>query len=466
MSLPTVNSESLAGLRIIVAEDEADLRLGMTRLLGRLGAAVVAAEDGAAALSAMQQCPADLVLTDLMMPRLSGSELLAAVKEKYPATEVVIFTGFGTIQTAVACLRAGAAHFLTKPFDNDEVLQIVGRLGRQLLAARAATTAPGSPELVAEDPAMLRVLDLVERAARTQVPVLIEGESGTGKEMIARHLHARSAVKDRPFLAVNTAALPDTLLEAELFGHKKGAFTGADRERDGLFQEAKKGTIFLDEIASMSPAFQGKLLRVLQEKVVRPLGGTAELPVEFRLVAASHRDLEALIRSGEFREDLFYRLSVVRVRLPPLRERPRDLTPLALLFARKSAKTCLGDDARVPTFSDAALAALAAHRWPGNVRELENAVQRALVVCTGDVILAHHLGLGASEAGSGEPTELDYNAGKQVAIERFQREYLQRALERTGGNITQAAERCGMTRAALQRILARIKLPAPDVGRG
>ncbi len=461
--MTTPASRTLGGVHILVVDDEADIRLGLTRLLERLGADVRAARDGAEALRMFDAEPADVVVTDLMMPRMSGTELLTEVKTRSRTTQVVIVTGFGTIQTAVQSLRSGAAHFLTKPFDNDEVVQVVERLGLQVLAARAAQhrDVPRGAPLIGIDPAMLRVMDLVDRAARSPVPVLVEGESGTGKELVARAIHARSSVASRPFLAVNAAALPDTLLESELFGHRRGAFTGADRDREGLFVAARGGTVFLDEVSSMSQSFQGKLLRVLQDHVVRPLGGAADVAVEFRLVCATNRDLEPMIRRGEFREDLFYRLGVVRVFIPPLRERPRDVEPLARHFLAEAAKACLPPGAAEPVLSDDALGALKAHRWPGNVRELANTLQRAVVVSPGDRILPHHLGLrdsgwDSAPAGAADDGDADYNAEKQRAIERFQREYVQRALERAKGNISHAAERCGLTRAALQRIMRQL----------
>ena len=447
--------EDLTGLRVLVVDDEADIRLGLTKLVSTLGATVTAAVDGVEALEQVEREGPDLILTDLMMPRKSGAELLTAVKERYPATVVVVLTGYGTIQSAVSCLQQGAAHFMTKPFDNQDVLTLVSRLGRQVLAGRERTPASGgAADFVAEDPAMQRVLQLVDRVASNPVPVLIEGESGTGKEVIARTIHEHSAVRDKPFLAVNAAALPDTLLESELFGHCRGSFTGAERDREGIFQQVKGGSVFLDELSSMSPSFQGKLLRVLQEKVVRPLGGSADVQVDFRLIAATNRDLEAMTRTGEFREDLFYRLGVMRIHLPPLRERPGDIVPLAVRFLKRAAGTCLEPGAAAPEISQAAHDALQQHPWPGNVRELENAMIRAVIVCSGDRIMPHHLGLSSSSWDTDEPEgQVDYAEGKQRAIESFQREFVQRALERTGGNVSHAAGRCGLTRAALQRIL-------------
>ncbi len=461
------DAADLAALRVLVVDDEADIRLGLRKLLATIGIVAREADSGAAALSRLDEEEADLVVTDLMMPGLSGVELLGEVKRRRPETMVMLLTGYGTVQTAVQCLQAGAAHFLTKPFDNEEILGLVRRLGRQLLARRAPTPVRDGTTcaFVAEDPRTRRVLELVARVAPTPLPVLVEGESGTGKELVARAVHAASAVADRPFRAVNCAAMTDTLLESELFGHRRGAFTGADRDRAGLFEEAGGGTVFLDEVASMSPAFQGALLRVLQEKTVRPVGASTDRQVDFRLVAATNRDLEAMVREGAFREDLYYRLQVVRLQVPPLRERPGDVLPLAHAFLERVAAECLGPEAPVPELSHEAAAALEAHRWPGNVRELENAVQRAVVVCCGERILPFHLGLDQGWGGAAVPRNAtgpdgaevgDYSAAKQAAVERFQREFVQRALERSRGNVSRAAAACGMTRVALQKILKQL----------
>ncbi len=455
----------LTRLRVVVVDDEADIRLGLARLAESVGAQVEQAENGQVALELIERRGADVVLTDLMMPKMGGAELLAEIKKRSPETEVAILTGFGTVQSAVQCLQGGAAHFLTKPFDNDGVVQLVARLGRLVLARRASAE-EHPPTLLARDARMKSVLELIARVARSSVAVLIEGESGTGKELVARAIHRQSAVAAKPFLAVNAAALPDTLLESELFGHDRGAFSGADKARDGIFVEARGGTVFLDEVASMSPSFQGKLLRVLQEKVVRRLGGSADRAVEFRLLAATNRDLESKIQEGEFREDLFYRLGVVRIFVPPLRERPEDIPYLANHFLQRSAGVSLGGDAPVPRLSHGALGALQQHDWPGNVRELENAIQRSVIVCAGDVIEAWHLGLqgngwrssparGTDPAAAGE-ADMDYARSKQRVVEEFQRQFVHRALESAKGNISRAAEACGMTRAALQRIMRQL----------
>ena len=468
--------QDLQQLRLLVVDDEADIRLGLRRLAASVGATVHEAENGVAAVELLERHGADVILTDLMMPRMSGAELLVEVKRRSPETEVVILTGYGTMQSAIQCLQGGAAHFLTKPFDNECVIQLVERLGRQVLARRSVlgrATAPAG-ELVAQDARMQAVLALVARAARSPVPVLVEGESGTGKELVARTVHAQSDVAERPFLAVNAAALPDTLLESELFGHVRGAFTGADKDHDGLFVQARGGTVMLDEVASMSPSFQGKLLRVLQEKRVRPLGGSSDVPVDFRLVSATNRDLESMIDRGEFRRDLFYRIGVVRVFVPPLRERLGDVAPLAMRFLQRAAEVSLPAGSPVPRLSPEAMLALEEHPWPGNVRELENAIHRAVIVCSDEVIQTWHLGLGGlrsggwtprtadARAGRGEDAVLDYAASKQRAVEEFQREFVHRALESAGGNVSRASEVCGLTRAALQRIMRQLGIERRD----
>ncbi|MBL7007393.1 MAG: sigma-54-dependent Fis family transcriptional regulator [Planctomycetes bacterium] len=459
------DANDLSQLRVLVVDDEDDIRLGLKRLMQRLGARVSEAADGAAALRELERRPADLVLSDLMMPGMTGAELLPEIKRRWPGTEVAILTGYGTVQTAVQCLQEGAAHFLTKPFDNEEILRLVRRLGCQILARRSADGGGPGATLVAEDPGMKRVLELVRRAAPSPMPVLIEGESGTGKELVARAVHAASQVAELPFLAVNCAALSDTLLESELFGHVRGAFTGADRDRRGLFAEAGGGTVFLDEVASMSPAFQGKLLRVLQEKVVRPVGGSRDLPVRFRLVAATNRDLQEQVSRGAFREDLYYRLQVVRIHIPPLRERPQDILPLAASFIARAAELCRISLGELPVLGADAERALLAYSWPGNVRELENAVQRAVVVCVDGAVRPYHLGIGGGAWGeptAGEGQAGSYSEAKQRALVQFQREFVERALERTRGNVSQAAEACGLTRAAFQKILRQLGVDRTD----
>jgi DNA-binding NtrC family response regulator len=450
-----------ARLRVLVVDDEADVRLGLRLLIASLHAEVREAADGALALQTLAQWTPHVLITDLSMGDVSGMELLRHVREHRPEVKVLMITGYATIALAVEAMRLGAAHFITKPFDNSEILAEVERLGREALMAEEvrrmnATAGKGGTPIIAESRRMVEILELVRRVGPTAMPVLIRGESGTGKELIARTLHEHSRDPALPFLPVNSAALPDTLLEAELFGHVKGAFTGADVHREGIFAKARGGTVFLDEIALMSPAFQGKLLRVLQDHMVIPLGSSTPKPAAFRLVAATNRSLRELVAAGAFREDLYYRLKVVTIDLPPLRERPDDLVPLAMHFLAVHAEDAGFAPERRPGLTTGAIEALRSHSWPGNVRELENSIQRALVLCQGEAAIeAGHLGLDeASHAWPVEvPADLSYQAGKQRALEHHRRCAVERALRATHGNVTQAAEMCRLSRAAFQRIM-------------
>lgn len=452
-------------LRVLVVDDEDDVRLGLRLLAESVDAEVRDASSGEQALEICESWVPHVVLSDITMGGMSGVELLSVVGQRYPGTRTVLITGFGTIDLAVEAMRRGAADFLTKPFDNDEVVDLVQRCGREALfqerlQCRQDPSSEDASSMIAEDPRMKRVLDLIRQVAPTPMSVLIEGESGTGKELVARSIHAQSDSRDAPFLAVNSAALPDTLLESELFGHRKGAFTGADRNRDGIFSQARGGTVFLDEIALMSPAFQGKLLRVLQERTVIPLGSSTPQPVDFRLIAATSRNLLRRIEAGEFREDLYYRLRVVTIGIPPLRERPGDIAPLAAHFVCKYASQVNPQGGRPPRLSAGALEEMQSHAWKGNVRELENAIQRALVLAHGGEILASHLVLeeDGSPWGLPDQQDLSYDAGKQEAMKLFKRRFIEQALLRSEGNVTHAAERCGLTRAAFQRIMRSLGL--------
>jgi len=452
-------------LRVLIVDDERDVRLGLQLLAESLNAEVRTASSGEEALEISKEWVPHLVLSDINMDGMSGVELLFVLGKECPETLVVLITGYGTIELAVEAMRRGAAHFITKPFDNDDILDAISRYGneawlreRTLDYARSASA--DEPLIVAEDPRMRSVLELVRHVAPTSMSVLIQGESGSGKELIARAIHAASGAKEAPFLAVNSAALPDSLLESELFGHKKCAFTGADRDREGIFSQARGGTVFLDEIALMSPAFQGKLLRVLQEKTVVPLGSATAVPVDFRLVAATSRNLANRIETGEFREDLYYRLRVVTIDIPPLRNRPLDIIPLAEHFLAKYADQVGTQNGRSSQLSAGAIEELKRHPWKGNVRELENGIQRSLVLARGKPILAGHLALGEDDSSwaSTAGETLPYEESKQEALRLFKRRFIEQALARTDGNVTHAADRCGLTRAAFQRIMRTLEV--------
>ncbi|MFN7963337.1 MAG: sigma-54 dependent transcriptional regulator [Thermoanaerobaculia bacterium] len=455
--------------RVLLVDDQADLRHGLRLLVEPVAAEVREAGSGEEALELLRRWTPHVMLTDIAMGAVSGMDLLGHVRQHHPEIKVVMITGFGTIELAVEAMQRGAENFLCKPFDNQDVRAEVERLGREALVTERmrqgnARRPRGSRPIVAESRQMAQVLELVAQVAPTEMPVLIQGETGTGKELIARAVHEQSRASTLPFLPVNSSALPDTLLEAELFGHVKGAFTGADRSREGIFSQARGGTVFLDEVALMSLAFQGKLLRVLQEHTVTPLGSAAPKPVAFRLVAATNRSLRERVAAGEFREDLYYRLRVVTIKVPPLRERPDDVIPLALHFlARYAEKLGLSAEKR-PSLTTSALRALEAHRWPGNVRELESGIQRALILCRGENISAHHLRLDeVSHPWSREiPESLSYETGKARVLETYQRRVVERALRTASGNVSRAAESCSLTRAAFQRLMRQLGLERQD----
>ena len=453
---------NLANLNVLVVDDQEDVRRGLKRLITSLGCHVETSSSAEDALRMLSTKPVHMVFTDLKMEGMSGEELLKEINRRWTDIVVVLITGHGTIELAVACLQNGASHFLTKPFDNKEILAFVERAGYGILAKRQARNKNATKNgwtIITVGSKMRRVLELVEQVAERKVPVLIEGASGTGKELIAREIHNRSPVHDKPFLAINCIALPDSLLESELFGYKKGSFTGAHKDSTGLFEQVDGGTIFLDEVSSMSALFQGKLLRVLQEKTVRPLGGNTESPVEFRIIAASNKNLKELVKRGDFREDLYYRLQVMNITLPALNERQECIPALTGYFLKEAASEFFYEDHQLPKMSSAAMDALCNHNWPGNVRQLKNTIQRALIINRGDTILPSHLGLTdeSSVAESLFEQELtSYEESKRQAIEAFQREYVRTILERSDGNISRAAEMCGLTRAALQRIIRKL----------
>lgn len=449
-------------LQTLVVDDQQDVCRGLARLIGQTGCRTETASSGEEALRKLRQDHFDIVFTDIMMEGISGEQLLHEIKRLWPDIEVVMITGHGSIEMAVSCLQSGASHFISKPFNNQEILAYYKQSGYRILSRRSLENGPSrdlSQRIVAVDPRMREVLSLVDQVAPRNVPVLIEGASGTGKELIAREIHHRSPWREHPFLAINCIALPDTLLESELFGYKRGAFTGAHRDTKGLFEQAAGGTVFLDEVASMSLSFQGKLLRVLQEKVIRPLGASADVPVQYRLIASTNCDLEAAVRHREFREDLFYRLQVVKIRLPSLNDRPDSIPALTAYFLKRAVSELAMNGEPAPEISPAAMDRLMAHEWRGNVRELENTIYRAVVMCRGDKILPSHLGF-SDDAATGYELAvagLTYEEGKQKAVESFQRHFVEIALKRTGGNISKAALLSGLTRAAFQRIMRRLE---------
>ncbi len=457
------SGDRAGNLRLLIVDTDVGARAGLRKLVESSTTEVREAANGSQALEVLGSWRPHLLLTDIATGEVSGMDLLDHVRQRQLQTAVLIIASQGTVELAVAAMRSGAADFVSRPYDRNELQSEVRRLGCQALTAERAgqTNTPSwSTAIVAEDKRMVEVLKLARRVAPTGMPVLIRGESGTGKEFVAREIHESSRDPSRPFLPVNSAALPDTLLESELFGHVKGAFTGADNVRQGIFAQAKGGTVFLDEIGLMSLAFQGKLLRVLQERIVVPLGSSTAQPVSFRLLAATNRGLRKRIETGEFREDLYFRLRVVTINVPPLRERPDDIIPLAMHFIATFAGRVGLPPGHRPRLTDGALAALQGHPWPGNVRELENSIQRALILSRGESIDSHHLNLDEeSEPWVCDVSEkLSYEDGKKRVLDAYQRRTLGQALRDSQGNVSKAAQACGLSRAAFQRIMRSLDL--------
>ncbi len=439
-------------MRILIVDDENRFAAILARALGAEGFADIAtaasAED---ALDQLRERQCDLLVTDLRLPGMSGIELMGAVRRAAPTTDVVLMTAFADVATARDALKRGAVDYLVKPFDNSELVALAARTHARLGAdAPAGDGAVELAGMVGTSPAMQRLFAELERVARADASVLILGESGTGKELAAHAVHTLGRRAGGPFIEVNTATLPESVIESELFGHERGAFTGADRRKDGLFELAAGGTVFLDEIGELPLALQPKLLRFLQERRFYRVGGTKPVTVDARVVAATNRDLAAEAAAGRFREDLYYRLDVASLKLPPLRERLGDVPLLVQRFLR-------GKTVAVPPISVDALAVIAAYRWPGNIRELQNALERALILADGAAIGIEHLPerLTATVAtqrivapGRRATTEsLDVSEGERALIER--------ALAEADGNKTRAAELLGMTR---RRLYSRLKL--------
>ncbi|HEV8616830.1 MAG TPA: sigma-54 dependent transcriptional regulator, partial [Methylomirabilota bacterium] len=373
--------------RLLVADDDPGLRESLERTLTREGYRVTLASDGRAALERVQAGGIDLILTDLKMPGLTGLELLRAAKAIAPDVDVILLTAFGTVEEAVKAMKDGAYDFLTKPFRREQLLKLIDKaLERRALIEQNKVLRQqledlrGKGQVIGASPAFRRMMTLVDQVADSAATVLIQGESGTGKELVARAIHERSPRSHRPFVAVNCAALPETLLESELFGYEKGAFTGAAGRKEGRFELADGGTLFLDEVADLSPVTQPKILRVLQEGEFERLGGTRSLRVDVRIVAATNQDLSQMVKDKRFREDLFYRLNVITINVPPLRDRREDIPVLAHHFVRIYAAK---NNRRLEGLTDEAVRQLEAYSWPGNVRELENVIERAVVLARG-----------------------------------------------------------------------------------
>jgi DNA-binding NtrC family response regulator len=440
---------------ILVVDDDAAMRDYLREELEHERFRVETAASGRTGIERVKQGGIDLVVSDVKMPDLDGLDLLREVREVHPTPSVITITAFGSIDTAIRAVKLGAFDYITKPFEIEQLVLVIEKALSELAlrseVVRLREEVARSvrfDNIIGRSRAMQEVFALVRRVATSQASVLITGESGTGKELVARAIHAHSPRASRPFVAVNCAAIPETLLESDLFGYKRGAFTDARADRPGLFVEAAGGTLFLDEIGELPLPLQPKLLRVLQEREVRPLGASKSERVDVRVLAATNRQLEKRLKDGRFREDLFYRLNVIHIDLPPLRERSEDVLPLAEHFLARSAQRA-GKPLRA--FKESAKKILLGYAWPGNVRELENVVERAVALAEGEIVAPEDLPPPMRDRKNQDRITTALAQG--LTLDELEREYIQRVLEAEGGNKTRAAQRLGLDRKTLYRKL-------------
>jgi DNA-binding NtrC family response regulator len=448
---------------ILLVEDKESLRRVLRMTLEAAGYSVTEAEDARAAAREISRVPHRIVLTDLRMPHGSGLDVLRAARSADPDVPVIVMTAYGSIDEAVQAMKDGAQDFLQKPVDSNHLLILVERALEQsrlrtenILLRDEWSKRYGFPRIIGESETIKRAVTETQRVAQTEANVLLLGESGTGKELFARAVHHLSTRRDKPFVAINCAAIPETLIENELFGHERGAFTGAGERRQGKFELASGGTVFLDEIGELPLGVQGKLLRAIEEKTVDRIGGRSPIPVDVRVVAATNRDLRTAAEAGEFRRDLFFRLAVFPIEIPPLRERGDDIELLGRHFAAQLGRETHG---RPATLSDESIKALRAHRWPGNVRELENAIERACILADSTVLEPHDLGLAPKDTDApGYWSAMDTSGTLSEAVERavrfVERRKIKEALHLAQGNKTRAAEALGVS---YKTLLTKIK---------
>lgn len=444
-----------ADFRILVVDDEKIQREMLRGFLVKQGFQAVETEDGPRALAEFRKEPFHIILSDFRMPGMDGIQLLREIRRIDPEAVVILMTAYGTIETAVAAMKEGAYDYITKPIDLDELLLLVRRVEKEWRIKKENQELKAQLQgkfkvdfIISHSRAMEEALNIVGRVAASNATVLIFGESGTGKELFARAIHYTSPRADHPLVKVNCAALPENLLESELFGHEKGAFTGAVSRRIGRFEQANAGSIFLDEIGDLTPALQVKLLRVLQEKEFERIGSNQTLHIDVRVIAATHRNLEEAIAQGRFREDLYYRLNVVTIRLPPLRERKEDIPLLIEHFLKRHSEK---NKRPISAISREARELLMRYDYPGNVRELENIIERAVVLCRGEVISSQDLPLHMQE-GRSEISLSPGSKGRSLpdTLEEIEQELIQKALEKSGGIQTRAAEELGISERVLR----------------
>ncbi len=445
------------GHKIFVVDDDPEMCRLLSEVLSGEGFSVLTVGESLEASKILKKEEFDVILTDLKMKGLRGLDLLEEANKVAPLTPVIIITAFGTIQSAIQAMKMGAYDYITKPFQNDEIVLTVKKALEHRLLKREVARLKKEVEsryhfhqLIGKSPLMQRVYELIERVSDNPSNVLITGESGTGKELVARAIHYSGARKEGPFVAVNCAAIPETLLESELFGYRKGAFTDAKTDKKGLIFEAAGGSLFLDEITEMPLLLQAKLLRVIEERKVRPLGDTNTYPVDARIVSASNRDVKEMIHQGRFREDLYYRLKVIDIELPPLRERKEDIPLLVQHFVERFGK----EPKAISGVSEEALRILVNYAWPGNVRELENVIQRGIALCQHEVILPEDLP--ASMLQEADENLLEKGFRERLTVDQLEKEYIRKVLIEVGGNKSKAAEILGLDRKTLYRKLEEI----------
>jgi len=446
--------------KILIVDDEQEMRALLKDVLEGRGHQVAAAANGREALKCLAEEEYAVVLSDIRMKELPGIELLAEVKRTYPDTNVILMTAFGSMESAIEAMKQGAYDYLTKPVKTDELILVTEKALREASLRREVNSLRREVhkeysfhQILGKSKPMREVFDLIRRVADSPTNVLITGESGTGKELVAKAIHYNSERRDAPFVPVNCAAIPEALLESELFGHMRGAFTDAKADKRGLFEEAQKGTLFLDEISELPLMLQAKLLRAIQEREIRRVGATRSVPVDVRIIAATNLTLTEEVKAKRFREDLYYRLNVIEIRLPPLRERREDIPLLVETFLRRSAEA---SHKELRGMSESALALLVDYAWPGNVRELENVIERAVTLARGEKIVSEDLPP-AIQGARGDRKVLDEAAERILPLQDVEKEYILRILEKTGGNKYQAAQTLGIDRKTLYRKLAEIE---------
>ncbi len=445
---------------ILVVDDDREMRALIKDILEDHCYQVTIAREGREALEYLSEGVYPVVLTDLRMKGMEGIDLLHEVVRRFPGSNVLIMTAFGTVESAVDAMKQGAYDYLTKPIKIDELLVTIEKALREALLRREVTQLRQQvkrefafDQILGKSKPMREIFDLIRRVADSQTNILITGESGTGKELVAKAIHFNSTRRDAPFVPVNCAAIPEHLLESELFGHVRGAFTDAKSDKRGLFEEAQKGTLFLDEISEMPMLLQAKLLRAVQEREVRRVGATRSVSVDVRIIAATNLLLSEEVREKRFREDLYYRLNVIEIRLPPLRDRKEDIPLLCDMMIQKSA---VGRQKQITKITEAALGLLLDHSWPGNVRELENVIERGVTLAQGETITPNDLPLAIREA-QGERHLIEESAERLLPLEEMEKLYIKRMLEKTRGNKFQAAQILGIDRKTLYRKLGEME---------